>query len=178
MSVPMIMMTQLMMRCPLCHLGDAWDSNDVGEPYKSDSDSKSDDGMPPLIDPSDSDSGYSTHGSLILTDSLTTHKYTIYEYNNVVLNENPFIDNFVLIGAPRTADEINVLNAFQARQQEMAGNVTNVPTGHNANLIIIENFVKNSEAVPIAPINVNPSIEGRTLTEKLPDNGDHMNAKQ
>ncbi|KAJ7595868.1 hypothetical protein C8J56DRAFT_884020 [Mycena floridula] len=39
-------------------LGDAWDSDDVGEPYESDSDSESDDGMPPLTDLSDSDSGY------------------------------------------------------------------------------------------------------------------------
>ncbi|KAJ7582211.1 hypothetical protein C8J56DRAFT_1056356 [Mycena floridula] len=41
-------------------LGDAWDSNDIGEPYESDSDSESDDGMPPLIDLSNLDSGYSS----------------------------------------------------------------------------------------------------------------------
>ncbi|KAJ7585845.1 hypothetical protein C8J56DRAFT_1052204 [Mycena floridula] len=39
-------------------LADAWDSDEAGEPYESDSDSDSDKGMPPLIELPDLDSRY------------------------------------------------------------------------------------------------------------------------
>ncbi|KAJ7591374.1 hypothetical protein C8J56DRAFT_1047573 [Mycena floridula] len=98
--------------------------------------------------------------------------------SNASLNENLFIGNFVPIGAPRNADEINMLNAFRARQQERVATIIDVPAGANANPIIVENFVEHGETVPVPPINVNPSIEGRTLTENFLENGDTMSAKQ